>query len=65
VGICSEANRKYLEKKKDRRSCIATDKAFIVPVSRPARGDPIPQGATAGWTAWLNENWQTKVGAAI
>ena len=58
-GYCSEANRKYLEKKKI-EGFIATDKECYR--DRQPRG-PLPQGATR--VNRMRRKLQTKVGAAI
>src|SRR3984885_14072492 len=61
-GYCSEANLKYLEKKKI-EGFIATDKESYRDRQQPGPRGPLPQGATR--VDRMRRKLQTKVGAAI
>ena len=61
-GYCSEANLKYLEKKKI-EGFIATDKESYRDPQQPGPRGPLPQGATR--VDRMRRKLQTKVGAAI
>src|ERR1035437_10257688 len=61
-GYCSEANLKYLEKKKI-EGFIATDKECYRDRQQPGPRGPLPQGATR--VDRMRRKLQTKVGAAI
>jgi len=61
-GYCSEANLKYLEKKRI-EGFIATDKESYRDRQQPGPRGPLPQGATR--VDRMRRKLQTKVGAAI
>src|SRR6202451_2671140 len=61
-GYCSDANLKYLEKKKI-EGFIATDKESYRDRQQPGPRGPLPQGATR--VDRMRRKLQTKVGAAI
>jgi transposase len=61
-GYCSEANLKYLEKKKI-EGFIATDRESYRDRQQPGPRGPLPQGATR--VDRMRRKLQTKVGAAI
>jgi transposase len=61
-GYCSEANLKYLEKRKI-EGFIATDKECYRDRQQPGPRGPLPQGATR--VDRMRRKLQTKVGAAI
>jgi transposase len=61
-GYCSEANLKYLEKKKI-EGFIATDRESYRGRLQPGPRGPLPQGATR--VDHMRRKLQTKVGAAI
>ena len=61
-GYCSEANLKYLEKKKI-EGFIATDKESYRDRQPPGPRGPLPQGATR--VDRMRRKLQTKVGAGI
>jgi transposase len=61
-GYCSEANLKYLEKKKI-EGFIATDRESYRDRQQPGPRGPLPQGATR--VERMRRKLQTKVGAAI
>ena len=61
-GYCSEANLKYLEKKRI-EGFVATEKQTYRDRQQPGPRGPLPQGATR--VERMHRKLQTKVGAAV